>query len=887
MSPGSTLADVADRSLEAEVDLDSLSPAELEQLAAPYPVRWLYPPKPGEPDRVVYLFAGAGGLEIGIRDVLGHDLDIIGIEINKDASATATAAGLQRITADVTTLNPFHIALRWTRGLIVTAPCQGWTLAGKRAGLNPVNQQVILDMFISAWEATVGVWEDLDCSEELECTDDCDGCHEGWTGPIYGIDEVRAMSSQLTDERLGLIVEIVIWGLALGAQSSHFRWMAMEQSSALPEIIVEGIREEFKCGDEWLDTGYQVLDAVNYGLASRRKRNFWLASRYGFIDWRRLTPDREIPTTTAAEALGWPEGIRVNTRGVRKTQGGNCWSADKPAIAITSKIRGWYPEHDPEYRFTLDEAALLNGFRPGYPWTGSRTSACQQIGDVVAPPMGAVVVGALLKKPWEDQLRAYLDEIYPRTGTVTGDRSVITPAERSHRCTTTRRHTRLSRFRPRGTRSSAVRRTGSPSRGVAAKPAFTSVSSSPTSGQATRSRGTATVRGAAPKSSCARCWSTTQPRTAQPASSCPPSTREPSTGGRPSKCEAATETSSNMTPDNREALPRRPEMKEGTMNSQVETEYGTVAVRRVEPDGVPEDERAWTASYEVTGPRIKGLVHVQPQFRRDREGFELLPSEVEVHMASDRYSTRRSNFTVNGVELDGAHLLHITSPEDANNHYFRRQSEDFRRTELSDAGQARAQAGLRAVLKAHYADPLLMHDHATALAKFRSRSRHVATLRELEKRIAEAEELEQVIEGLRNRLGLLGDLDLLAAAQRPAEPEPEPEESAEPLAPVVELDAVPEAEEVLISELRAGDRVYVVGNNTLGRTIRREGVLLAHPKMVIAQDWGRRVKKWRLYVDDEPGAEPARYNSVTLWPDAMVERVRDRENYPVDLAAAA
>ncbi|MEU5427639.1 DNA cytosine methyltransferase [Streptomyces olivoreticuli] len=878
MTQGFTLADVVGCPREAEPDLDSLSPEELEQLAAPYPVRWLYPPKLGEPDRVVYLFAGAGGLEIGIRDVLGHDLDIVGIENNKHASATAIAAGLQRIVADVTTLSPFHIALRWTKGLIVTAPCQGWTPAGKRAGLDPRNQEILLDMFIAAWEATMGVWEEGECAEE--CAINCDDLHEGWTGPIFDIDEVRSMSKQLTDERLGLIAEVVIWGLALGSQTPGFSWMAMEQSSALPENIIEGIRDEFRCGDEWLSTKFELLDAVDYGLASRRKRSFMLASRYGFTDSKRLVPLREIPATTAAQALGWSAGIRVNTRGVRRTAGGNCWSADKPAIAITSKIRGWYPEHDPEYRFTLDEAALLVGFRPGYPWTGSRSGACQQIGDVVAPPMGAVVVGALLNEPWEDKLRAYLDEIYGRTATIPEQPSVITPAERSHRCTTTRRHTRLSRFRPRGTASSATRRAGSPSRGAAARPAFTSASSSPTSATGTRSRGMATVRASAPKSSCATCWSSRHSETGQPASSFSPSTREGSIGGRPSTCEAATETSSNTTPGGRDPLPSRPEMKEGTMN-QVETEYGTVTVRQVDSDGVPESERAWTSSYEVVGPRIKGLVHVQPQFRRDG-GFELLPSQVEVYMAAGRYTSTRAEFTVNGIELDETHLFHINGPEDVKRFSFFRKTDDFRRKELSDAGESRARAGLRAVLEAHYSNPLLVHDHATALAQARSRSRYIETLRALEQVIAEAEELEQVIEGLRNRLGLLGDLDLFAAAQRPAEPVPDEPEAS--LAPVVELETRPEAEEVLVSDLRAGDRVTVTGNNTLGRTVRREGVLLADPKMVNAQDWGRRVKKWRVYVD-EPGTEPARCNSLTLWPDDVVERVGTER--PLVLTTAA
>ncbi|MFE2640174.1 hypothetical protein ACFXKF_36420 [Streptomyces scopuliridis] len=36
----------------------------------------------------------------------------------------------------------------------------------------------------------------------------------------------------------------------------------------------------------------------------------------------------------------------------------------------------------------------------------------RQFGDVVAPAMSCVVIGALLKEPWEPQLRDYLHVIY-------------------------------------------------------------------------------------------------------------------------------------------------------------------------------------------------------------------------------------------------------------------------------------------------------------------------------------------------------------------------------------------------------------------------------------------------------------------------------------------
>ncbi|MFF3006323.1 hypothetical protein ACFVTF_26355 [Kitasatospora sp. NPDC057940] len=393
-------------------ELVDLTMEELEQLAAPWPARWLLPPKPGEPERAVYLCAGPGGLEVGVRDALGHDLDIIGVEFNKDAAATAVAAGFQRIVADVRTLDPTHPALRWTRGLIVTAPCQCWTPAGKRAGQDPRNLQILDDMFACAWEATVGVWEEDRCGGG--CGDDCSVCWEGWSGPIYGVEEVRAMAAELSDDRIGLLAEVVIWGLALSRAWDGFGWIAMEQSSALPQSVIDGIRAEFLCAD-WLTVDFHVLDAVDYGLASRRKRVFMLAVRNRYLVPTAVRPSSPLPATTAAKALGWPPGIRVNTRGVRRTAGGNCWSADKPATAITSKIRGWYWEHDPTHRFSLDEAARLVGFLAGYPWTGSRSSCTQQIGDVVAPPMACVVFGALLGLPWEARLRAYLIKLYDRT----------------------------------------------------------------------------------------------------------------------------------------------------------------------------------------------------------------------------------------------------------------------------------------------------------------------------------------------------------------------------------------------------------------------------------------------------------------------------------------
>jgi site-specific DNA-cytosine methylase len=397
------------------LDLTGLSAEELRALAAPWPVEWLFPPRDHEPERVVNLFSGPGGWCVGIRDVLGRPADMVGVELHRDAAATAEAAGFRRIVADVTTLDPRHPALRWVRGLIVSAPCQCWTPAGKRAGQDPYNQDLLFDVFSSAFEATFGHWHDSGpCEWEGDCgicsDPDWDG-YSGFTGPLLTFDEVRAPIAQMTDARIGLIAEVLIWSLALTSAYDNLQWLAMEQSSALPEVVLDALRDELVCAD-WRNAEYKVLDAVDYGLASRRKRVFLMASRHRNINMEALEPKYAFTPTSAAMALDWPAGVRVNTRGERKTSGGNEWSADKPAVAITSKVRGWYWAHDKDRRFSLDEAALLVGFAPGYPWTGSRTSSCGQIGDVVAPTMGCVVIGTLLNEPWEPRLRGYLQTIY-------------------------------------------------------------------------------------------------------------------------------------------------------------------------------------------------------------------------------------------------------------------------------------------------------------------------------------------------------------------------------------------------------------------------------------------------------------------------------------------
>jgi DNA (cytosine-5)-methyltransferase 1 len=71
----------------------------------------------------------------------------------------------------------------------------------------------------------------------------------------------------------------------------------------------------------------------------------------------------------------------------------------QPAVAITGKPGHWSDETGDigkAQRITVEEAALLQTFPPGYPWTGTKGKQYEQVGNAVPPLLARAIVAEVI-----------------------------------------------------------------------------------------------------------------------------------------------------------------------------------------------------------------------------------------------------------------------------------------------------------------------------------------------------------------------------------------------------------------------------------------------------------------------------------------------------------
>lgn len=342
--------------------------------------------------KVLEGFGGPGGFSTGAR-IIGLPTGV-GIEVNADACATAEAAGHRRLRADIRTLDPGDFA--GVKGWVSGPPCPTYSDAGRRSG-------------VADYRIVLAAAEHDD--------------HDAY--------------ARVTDERSALVLETLRFAMAVPG----LEWVIAEQVPA-----VGAIWEEFAAElaiDYWSACDVITLRADDYGLPTSRKRVFLIAHRNHQPDLTDLPmrawwscgryrapilidppPAARIHAPSMAAALDWPTGVRVNTRGQRKSAGGNEFTADRPAPSITGRARSWY-RTDTGDRLEPWQAGVLQGFPADYPWTGSRSSRFQQAADAAPPPMAAAVLAAVTGRPWRAAVTAHLHDLY---GPAPGQLELFDPA---------------------------------------------------------------------------------------------------------------------------------------------------------------------------------------------------------------------------------------------------------------------------------------------------------------------------------------------------------------------------------------------------------------------------------------------------------------------------
>jgi DNA (cytosine-5)-methyltransferase 1 len=344
---------------------------------------------PAPQGRILDLFAGAGGWDEGLG-ALG--LRAVGVEVDELACLTATAAGHQRIRADITQLDPREFEGLW--GLVSSPPCQAYSTSGNGLG-----------------------W--IDKPHVIACA------HEF----AIGSDTRRERLLECRDARSLLTVEPLRFALALRP-----RWVALEQ--------VPGVIELWGVFAELLAiAGYHaaagVLSGERYGLPQARKRAFLIASLDGPVRLPEAThrgyslrrrpvgeDERALEScVSVARALGVDPAGELHTN--NQTQSGRrpwglCRALSAPAYAMDTASHSWTllsartarrsrgrradclarraapMRRDGRYvregrALTLTQASVLQGFRSDYPWHGPRTRQFRQLGNAVPPPLARLV----------------------------------------------------------------------------------------------------------------------------------------------------------------------------------------------------------------------------------------------------------------------------------------------------------------------------------------------------------------------------------------------------------------------------------------------------------------------------------------------------------------
>jgi DNA (cytosine-5)-methyltransferase 1 len=241
-------------------------------------------------------FAGVGGWSTALA-ALGHT-NAVGVELDPDACATATAAGHRRVRADVARFPLGHLAGR-VDGAVMSPPCQSFSRAGARLGI--LDQPALYDHLTRV--ASAGRWVGYDPS--------------GWHDP-----------------RSPLVLQPVRW-----VDQLRPRWVALEQ---VPDVLpfweavarwLRGLGYSTACG---------LLSAERFGVPQTRLRAFLVARNDGVpARLPAATHQRYVPARRADEPADGLFDAPARERAVHPADRGLLpWASMADALGIAADRPG-------------------------------------------------------------------------------------------------------------------------------------------------------------------------------------------------------------------------------------------------------------------------------------------------------------------------------------------------------------------------------------------------------------------------------------------------------------------------------------------------------------------------------------------------------------------
>lgn len=375
---------------------------------------------------VIEGFAGPGGWSEGLR-LAGFIGFAVGIEHDMSACRTATAAGHHRVRADVAAFPLEHLAGK-VDGLIQSPPCQAFSMAGNQLGL--IDQPAVFERmaaFAVSRTPPEHEWADARSQLTAEPMRWAVALKPRWivleqVPPVLPLWQYAAELLRGHGYRT--------WTGILSAEKyavpqTRKRAFLLARRDGLPVGPPEPTRQAYRAGRDLtvepdlfgdpLPPPVSMAEALGWGLDDRPA---WTVTsggtESGGAEVFGNANNRRRLAEIVAMAPGGAAGKTVEPRPAPAPahtitgKGTAAWvlrngnqdnacerRACEPAGTLffgarTNAVDVVSPEGT--RRVTVQEAAILQSFRPDYPWQGTKSQQYQQVGNAVPPLLAAAVL---------------------------------------------------------------------------------------------------------------------------------------------------------------------------------------------------------------------------------------------------------------------------------------------------------------------------------------------------------------------------------------------------------------------------------------------------------------------------------------------------------------